>query len=126
MKFYNTLAIKSSTICQQSMKTVIVITCQIVSYPRLTDEGLHLEDDSVSDGKGEWSEMVRACVEEGLLACFEKSLGIWSKGQEEARTTKEEVEDASGEGEQKCWFGGDALNRARWRVGVGEIVVRVG
>ena len=27
------------------------------------------------------------------------------KGQEEARTTKEDVEDASGEGEHECWFG---------------------
>ena len=35
--------------------------------------------------------------------------------------TKKDVEDASGEGEHK-----DALNRARWRVGVGEIAVRVG
>ena len=29
--------------------------------------------------------------------------------------TKEDVEDASGEGEQKCWFGEKgAMNRARW------------
>ena len=34
-----------------------------------------------------------------------KSVGVLSKGQEEARTTKEDVEDASGEGEQMCWFG---------------------
>ena len=32
-----------------------------------------------------------------------------------------------GEGEQKCWFGEeDAMNRVRWRVGVGGIAVRVG
>ena len=31
------------------------------------------------------------------------------EGQEEARTTKEDVEDASGEGEQECWFG-DFMN----------------
>ena len=31
--------------------------------------------------------------------------GVRSKGQEEARTTKEDVEDASGEGEQERWFG---------------------
>ena len=36
--------------------------------------------------------------------------------------TKEDVEDASGEGKQECWFGEggcekeDAMNRARWRV----------
>ena len=47
--------------------------------------------------------------------------------QEEVRTTKEDVEDASEEGEQECWFGKeDALNRARWRVGVEEIAVRLG
>ena len=28
-----------------------------------------------------------------------------SQGQEEARTTKKDVEDASGEGEQERWFG---------------------
>ena len=27
------------------------------------------------------------------------------EGQEEARMTEEDVEDASGEGEQECWFG---------------------
>ena len=30
---------------------------------------------------------------------------VQSEGQEEARTIKEDVEDASGEGEQECWFG---------------------
>ena len=44
--------------------------------------------------------------------------------------TKEDVEDASGEGEQECWFGGGCLELSEmesgsWRVGVGEIVVRV-
>ena len=45
------------------------------------------------------------------------------------RTTKEEVENASGEGEQEYWFGErDFINRARWRVGVGvgEVAVKVG
>ena len=60
------------------------------------------------------------------MACFEKSVGVWSKGQEEARTTKEDVEDASGEGEQSAGLEEDAMNRARWRVGVGEIAVGVG
>ena len=64
-----------------------------------------IEGNSGSDGKGEWTEMVRACVEEGWWACFEKSVGVWSKGQEEARMNKEDVEDASGEGEQEYWFG---------------------
>ena len=35
----------------------------------------------------------------------EKSVGIWSDGQEEARMTKEDVEDGSGEGEQECGLG---------------------
>ena len=36
------------------------------------------------------------------------------------------MEDASGEGEQECWLEKeDALNQARWRVGVGEFAVRV-
>ena len=61
------------------------------------DKMEELERSSGSDGKGEWSEMVWACVE--------KSVGVWSEGLKEARTTKEDVDDASGEGEQECWFG---------------------
>ena len=64
-----------------------------------------IEANSGSDGKGEWSEMVRACVEEEWWACVEKSIRVWSEGQEEARMTKEDVEDTSGEGDQECWFG---------------------
>ena len=41
---------------------------------------------------------------EGWWACFEKTIGVWSEGQEEARTTKEDIEDASGEGVHECWF----------------------
>ena len=43
-----------------------------------------IEGNSGSDGKGKWSEMVRACVEEGWWSCFEKSVGVWSEEQEEA------------------------------------------
>ena len=40
-----------------------------------------------------------------VRGCFEKSVGVWSEeGQEEVRMTKD-VENASGEGEQECWFG---------------------
>ena len=46
-----------------------------------------------------------AGVEEGLWECSEKSIGVSSEGQEEARTMKEDVEEASGEGEQERWFG---------------------
>ena len=45
--------------------------------------------------------MVWACVEEGGWACFERSVGVCSEGQGEVRTTKEDVEYASGEGEQE-------------------------
>ena len=62
-----------------------------------------IEGNSSSDGKGKWSEMVWACVEEGWWECFEEGIGVWSKGQQEARMTKEDVEDASWEGEQECW-----------------------
>ena len=48
------------------------------------------------------------------------------QGQEEARMTKEDVEDASGEGEQEHGLGEKAaMNRARWRVGVREIAAGV-
>ena len=53
-------------------------------------------------------------------ACFEKSIWVWFQGQEEARTTKEEVKDTSGEGGQECWFGGGCLELedGSWRDGV--------
>ena len=41
-------------------------------------------------------------MEEGILG---QGAGVCSEGQEEVRTTKEDVEDANGEGEQECWFG---------------------
>ena len=46
-----------------------------------------------------------ACVEEGWWARSEKSIGVWSEGQEEARRTTEDVEDACGDGEHERWFG---------------------
>ena len=63
-----------------------------------------IERNHGSDGKGKCSEMVRACVEKGWWACFEKSVGVWSEEQEEARATKDDVEDTRGQGEQECWF----------------------
>ena len=35
----------------------------------------------------------------------------------EARTTKEDVEDASGEGKQECWFGGGCLESSEMESG---------
>ena len=40
--------------------------------------------------------------------------------------TTEDLEDASGEGEQEHWFGEkDTMNRVRWRIGVREIAAGV-
>ena len=86
-----------------------------------TSSNYFLIINSGSDGKGEWSEMVWACVAEGWWACFEKSIGVWSEGKEEVRTTKEDVEDASGEGEQECRVGekgcheSSEMERGSWR-----------
>ena len=35
--------------------------------------------------------------------------GLEFEGQEETRTTEEDVEDASGEGQQEWWFGKDII-----------------
>ena len=35
-------------------------------------------------------------VKEGWWACFEKRIGVWSEGKEEARTTEKDMENASG------------------------------
>ena len=43
------------------------------------------------------------CWRETFL-CFKFLIGVWSEGQEGARMTKEDVDNASG-GEQECWFG---------------------
>ena len=73
-----------------------------------------IEGNSGSNGKGE---MVQAFAEEGRWACVEKIVGVWSERQEEARMTKEDVEDASGEGEQECWFGGGCLESSEMKSG---------
>ena len=47
-----------------------------------------------------------------------KALEFEVKGKEEVRTTKEDVEDASGEGEQECWFGeGGCLESSKMESG---------
>ena len=79
--------------------------------------GVGIEENSGSDGQGEWSEMVQACVEERWWACFEKSVGVWTEGQEEARSTREDVENTSGEGEQEGWFGGWILESSEMESG---------
>ena len=47
-----------------------------------------------------------------------KALEFEVKCQEEARMTKEDVEDASGEEEQECWFGeGECLKSSEMESG---------
>ena len=65
--------------------------------------------------------MVRACIKKEWWACFEKCIVVWSEGQKEARTTKEDVEDASGEREQEClcgeggWLELSKMESVSWR-----------
>ena len=93
---------------------------------REPDGDVRMEGNSGSDGKGEWSGMVRACVEEGWWARSEKSIGVWSEGQEEARNTNEDVEDSRVKESKSVGLEKKgAMNRARWRVGVREIAARV-
>ena len=61
--------------------------------------------------------MVRVCVKEGWWACFEKSIGVWSKGKEELQTTEEDMENASGEEEQECWFEGGCIESSEMESG---------
>ena len=71
----------------------------------------------------EWDGVGMCCRGMIGITCFEKSLAVWSEGQEEARTTKEDVADES---KSVGLAKEDAMNQARWRVGVGEITVIVG
>ena len=95
------------------------------------DRGLNgdvgIEGNSGSDSKSEWSEMVWACVEEGWWTYFEKSVGVWRQGirkrGQPRKTWKMQVEKESRSVRLKKE---DALNRARWRVEVGEVSARVG
>ena len=85
-----------------------------------------IERNSGLDGKGEWSEMKRACVEEGWWACFEKSVSVEVKGKRKQGWAKKKwktqmEKESQSVGLEKA----NALNRARWRVGVGEITIRV-
>ena len=47
-----------------------------------------------------------------------KALEFEVKGKRKRGRPNDDVEDASGEGEQECWIGGKGCHRARWRVGV--------
>ena len=81
-----------------------------------------IEGKSGSDGKGKWSEMVRACVEEGWWA--RKALEIEVKGKRK-RGRPKKMWEMQVEKERKSvgLEKEDALNQARWRVGVWEIAV---
>ena len=85
------------------------------------------EGNSGSDGKGEWSEMVQACVKEDDGHVLRKALEFEVKGKrKQGRLKKTWIIQV----EKESWSVGlkkeDALNRARWRVGVGEIAARAG
>ena len=77
-----------------------------------------IEGNNGSDGKDKWSEMVWRVLRRNDGHVLRKALEF-CEGQEEARTTKEDVEDASGEGEKECWFGeGGCLESSKmesWR-----------
>ena len=55
---------------------------QDIYHPKIFTEAtetfsqIEIERNGGSDWKGEWSEMVWACVEKGRWACFEKSVGV--------------------------------------------------
>ena len=66
---------------------------------------VRIEGNSGSDGKGEWSEMVWHVLRRDDGHFLRKALGVSSEGQEEVRTTKEDMEDPSGKGGQGCWIG---------------------
>ena len=92
----------------------------------LTEIDVGIEGNSCSDGKGKWSEMVRACVEKGYGHVLRKALKFEVKGKRKRgrpkKTWKTQVEKES---ESVGLEKEDAMNQARWRVGVGEIAVRV-
>ena len=86
------------------------------------DGNVRIEGNSGSDGKGEWREMVRAFVEEEWCACLRKVLEFEVSGKRKPgwpkKTWKMQVEkDSKSNGLEKK----DAMNQARWRMGVKEI-----
>ena len=85
-----------------------------------------IEGNSGSDGKGERSEMVRACVEGDDGHVLRKVLQFEVRGKRKPgrpkKTWKTQVEkESKSVGLEKK----DAMKRARWRVGVREIAARV-
>ena len=91
------------------------------------DGDVRIEGNSGSDGKGKWSEMVRACVEEpGDEHVLRKALEFEVRGKRKPRrpkkTWKMQVEKES---KSVSLVKKDAMNRARWRMGVKEIAAGV-
>ena len=85
-----------------------------------------IEGNSGSDGKGKWSEMVYGHVlrrDDGHV--LRKALEFEVKGKRKRgrpkKTWKTQVEKES----KSVGLEKDAMNQARWRVGVGDITVRV-
>ena len=79
-----------------------------------------IEGNSGLDGKGQWSEMVRACVKEGWWACEVKGKRKRGRPKNMWKTQLEKESKSVGLENE------NVLNRARWRVGVWEIAGRVG
>ena len=79
------------------------------------------------DGKGEWNEMVQACVDGDDGHVLRKALGfeVMSK-RKQGRPKKMWEMQVEKESKSVGLEKEDALNQARWRVGIGEIAIRVG
>ena len=89
------------------------------------DGDVRIEGNSSSDGKGEWSEIVRACVEDDghvLRKALEFEVRGKRKRGQPKKTWKMQVEK---ERKSVGWEKKDAINRVRWRVAVIEIAAGV-
>ena len=86
-----------------------------------------IEGNSGSDGKGEWSEIVWACVKEGRWPiALRKALEIEVKGKRKRGRPRKKWRSQVEKESKSVGLKKDAKNRARWRMGVGEIAGRVG
>ena len=70
--------------------------------------------------------MVEVCVEEGYEGHVLRKAEFEFKGKRKQRQPKETWKMQVEKGSKSVGLEEDAMNRVRWRVGVGEIAVRVG
>ena len=91
------------------------------------DGDVRIEGNSGSDGKGEWSDLVRHVLRKDDGHVLRKALEFEVRGKRKRERPKKtwkmqvEKESKSRKGLEKK----DAMNRARWRVGVREIAAGV-